>query len=401
MFENHKTTKQFSPLVRPEPVEGCNKRIRMQRIKLVHIISSLKIGGAESVLIDLLNALSHDHYEHHVIYFHDGPNRLHIQTLGIPTYHVSGFVYSYDALFWWRLYRLMQQIRPDLIHSSLWAASFAARVVSVCTSIPVICVVHAELGHHGGLRTLLDYYTFSYAHAIVAVSEGVAASLVAQLGARHAQKIVLIKNGIDVVALQKKQEQQRKEWSAIGLSSDHFVIGAVGRFVPVKLFDQLIAAYAELAKKYETVRLVLVGMGPLEDTLRAQVRQLGLEEYVVFVVGESAYGYYPLMDCFVLPSLQEGLSIALLEAMASERACIVTSADGKHPVVENQINGMVITPANIPQLVDALTVLIENRELKVQLGNNAQATIAKNFTLARVANSYSNLISSVLQGEIK
>lgn len=373
----------------------------MTRIRLVHIISSLKIGGAESVLVDLLSSLPHDQYEHHVIYFHDGPNRLHIQALGIPVYHVSGFLYRYDLLFWWRLHRLIQRIKPDLIHSSLWAASFAARVVSSYTSIPVICAVHAELGHHGRLRTLLDFYTFSSVHAIVAVSEGVAASLVAQLDRASTQKVVLIKNGIDTVALQKKQGQQYKERSALGLSADHFVIGAVGRFVPVKLFDQLIAACAELAKKHESVRLLLIGMGPLEASLRAQVHQLGLDERVVFVVGESAYGYYPLMDCFVLPSLQEGLSIALLEAMASRRACIVTSFDGKHPVVENKQNGMVIAPANVSQLVDAITALIASKELKIQLGNNAQETVTKNFTLACVANSYSNLIKSVLQGEIK
>ncbi len=215
------------------------------------------------------------------------------------------------------------------------------------------------------------------------------------------QKIVLIKNGIDVSALQKKQEQQHKERRAIGLSSDHFVIGAVGRFVPVKLYDQLIVAYEEVAKKYDHVRLVLIGMGPLEDALRVQVKQLGLEQRVVFVVGEQAYGYYPLMDCFVLPSLQEGLSIALLEAMASKRASIVTSVDITHPVIKNHKNGIIIAPAHIPQLIDALNAVIENEDFRIQLGNNAYATVAENFTLAGTANSYCNLINFVLQGEIK
>lgn len=396
MFENHTKIKQFFPLVRPEPVEGCNKRIR-----LVHIISSLKIGGAEAVLIDLLRSLPQEKYDHHVIYFHDGPNRMHIHALGIPVYQVFGCVYLYDPLFWWRLYRLIKYINPDVIQSSLWAASFAARVVSLFVSVPVICTVHAELGHHGHFRNMLDYYTLSYAHAIVAVSEGVAASLVTQVHKTCAQKIVVIKNGIDVFALQQKQEQELKERTALGLSLDHFVIGAVGRFVPVKLYDQLITACAELTKKYNHVRLVLVGMGPLEGELRAQVRRLGLEQYVVFVVGESAYGYYPLMDCFVLPSWQEGLSIALLEAMASKRACIVTSIDGIHPVIENQVNGMVILPANIPQLVDAIESIIGSESLKVQLGNNARAIVVKNFDFGCVTNSYSNLISSVLQHAIK
>jgi len=373
----------------------------MNRIRLVHIISSLKIGGAESVLVDLLRCLPQDMYEHHVIYFHDGPNRIHIQALGISTYHVTGFSYRYDAIFWWRLYRVIKNIGPDLIHSSLWAASFVARVMSSFISVPVICAVHAELGHHGRVRNILDSYTFAYADAIVAVSEGVAASLVTQFGNTYAQKITLIKNGIDVVDIQKKQKEGYKERSAIGFLSDHFVVGAVGRFVPVKLYDQLIEAFAQIAKKHGCVRLLLIGMGPLEGALRDQVKKLGLDQHVVFVVGDSAYAYYPLMDCFVLPSLQEGLSIALLEAMASSRACIVTSLHEAHPVIEDQINGIVISPANSGQLVGALMAIMASDNLKVQLGNNAHETVVGKFTLSRVANSYSNLISAVLQGEIK
>lgn len=372
----------------------------IKKIRLLHIISSFKIGGAEAVLVDLLRCLSHDKYEHHVIYFHDGPNRVHIQALGIPTYAISGLLHQYDPLFWWRLYHVIKTINPHVILSSLWAASFVARLMGAMISVPVICAVHAEVDHHGRVRNLLDYYTLSYASAIIAVSEGVKVSLVKQYGATTAQKIVLIKNGIDVVDLQKKQEQQYKERSALGFSSEHFVVGAVGRFVPVKLYDHLIAAYAQVVKKHDHIRLMLIGMGPLEDALRAQVKELGLEQRVMFIVGEQAYGYYPLMDCFVLSSLQEGLSIALLEAMASKRACIVTSLD-VHPVVEDQVNGLVILPAHIPQLIDALTAIVQNGDLKVRLGNNAYATVVKKFSLESVVNSYSNLIDSVLQGEIK
>ena len=183
----------------------------IKKIRLLHIISSLKMGGAEAVLVDLLRCLPQNEYEHHVIYFHDGPNHTHIQALGIPTYCISGLLHQYDPLFWWRLYRVIKIINPHVILSSLWAASFAARIISVVVSVPVICAVHAEIDHHGRIRNLLDYYTLSYASAIIAVSEGVVASLVKQFDAISVQKIVLIKNGIDVCALQKKQEQQSKE----------------------------------------------------------------------------------------------------------------------------------------------------------------------------------------------
>jgi glycosyltransferase involved in cell wall biosynthesis len=113
-------------------------------------------------------------------------------------------------------------------------------------------------------------------------------------------------------------------------------------------------------------------------------------------VGQAAYGYYPLMDCFVLPSLQEGLSIALLEAMASRLPCVVTSVDHTHPVIENRVNGMVIQPVNVGQLVDALEAIMGDNDTKIQLGNSAYDSVIKNFTLDGLANAYDTLISSLV-----
>jgi glycosyltransferase involved in cell wall biosynthesis len=371
----------------------------VKRIRLLHIISSLKRGGAESVLVDLLRSLPHDQYEHHVIYFHDGPNRLHIQALGIATYHIRGLLYRYDPSFWWRLSYHVATINPDVIHSALWMASLSARILAAYCAIPLICSVHAQLSHHGKIRTLIDYYTYAQADAIVAVSDSVAQSLQA-LDSVAVQKIVVINNGIDVAAIHTKQHEQKKDRAALGLLAEHFVIGSVGRFVSVKLYDYLIAAYAGLVQRYSHVRLVLVGMGPLEHALRSQVKKLGLEQHVLFVVGDSAYGYYPLMDCFVLPSLQEGLSIALLEAMASKRACIVTSTDATHPVIEHQRNGLVIMPADIQQLVDAIRLLIDSPEVNSRLGVQAYDTVLRQFTLNNTVHSYDRLIKETIQVEI-
>src|SRR5579859_5390998 len=101
-----------------------------KRKKVVHLISSLKIGGAESLLYDLIVGLGNQDYEHHVIYFHHGPHVARLEQLGVSTYQVRGIITLYDPIFFWRLARLIKKLKPDVIHSALWAANFAGRIIA-------------------------------------------------------------------------------------------------------------------------------------------------------------------------------------------------------------------------------------------------------------------------------
>src|ERR1700722_14765890 len=122
---------------------------------IIHIISSLCRGGAETVLCDLVAGLHAKGYRQTVIYFHDGPLRVSLENLGISVYHVTGFFCLYDPVFWWRVFRLLAQLRPQIIHASLWSAGFVGRMVGKMGGIPVVTAIHAHLDHHGMLRTIL------------------------------------------------------------------------------------------------------------------------------------------------------------------------------------------------------------------------------------------------------
>src|SRR3982750_1406571 len=91
---------------------------------VVHVISSLKIGGAETVLYDLTRGLHVKGYQQSVIYFHEGPFSAQLCSLGIQVYYVMGLICLYDPVFWWRMYRLLHNLNPDTIHASLWSAGF-------------------------------------------------------------------------------------------------------------------------------------------------------------------------------------------------------------------------------------------------------------------------------------
>lgn len=367
----------------------------MQRKKIVHLISSLKIGGAESLLHDLVIGLGFEQYEHHVICFHTGPNADRLAQAGAFVYQPQGFLCRYDPIFFWRVWRCIKKIRPDILHTALWAANFVGRIMGRLQKIPVVCAVHLGVDLDGRLRNALDRFTFRYAAAVIAVSDVVAATLKERSSWVPAKKIVVIKNGIDAASVRARATQQAVTRKDLGLTDEHVVVGAVGRFVPRKNFDLLIDSFASVARDQEQARLVLVGLGPQEDFLRQKARDCGVADKVIFVVGKSAYGYYPLFDLFVLPSAQEGLSIALLEAICFGLPCIVTSSTGHHEVIADGETGCVVQPHDLEQLTVALRCLLSSRELRDEMHKKTDENLKNNFSFSVMVNSYKNAFGGV------
>ncbi len=367
----------------------------MQRKRIVHLISSLKIGGAESLLYDIIVGLGSEQYDHRVIYFHGGPNVERLRSLGIPVYQVRGLVGLYDPLFFWRAWRLIVRLRPDLIHTALWAANFVGRIIGRLQKIPTVCAVHLGVDLDGAVRNLLDHLTFRLATKVVAVSDGVAQSVKAKQGWIPAEKISVIRNGINAQFITDRAAQNPCDRKELGLDADHFVIGTVGRFVPRKNFTLLIESFAQLYSRHSKARLVLVGLGPQESLLRQRAQELGVEQEVIFVVGKPAYRYYPLFNCFVLPSAQEGLSIALLEAMCFGLPCVVTSQDGEHEVIASGYNGLIIKPHEPLALNQAIDQLILSYDNTIRMGKNAAQSLAIHFSFDRMITAYRNVFESV------
>ncbi len=363
-----------------------------KRIKLLHITSSLKVGGAETVLCKLLENLS-EGFEHHVIYFHDGPMRKRIEDLGIPTYHVKGLLGLYDPLFWWRLFLKVRSIKPDKIHSLLWAANVASRIVGILLRVPVMCVYHNNVDLDGGLRNLLDRLTIGFTDQLVAVSDEVALTISQNAPQISPKNVKVIKNGVNAQALFEKSQKLVVTRASLGLSADHVVIGSVGRFHPIKRYDLLLHAFALLHVRFPATRLVLVGQGPLEQDLRDLAKKLGIADQIIFVVGQQAAGYYPLFDVFVQTTDREGISMALLEAMSCKVACVVTHAGLVHPVLQHGKTGLVVPAGNIPALVDAVTKIVADHSLKRELGAQAYKVVQSEFNEVAMIEKYCDIFT--------
>ncbi|HLB94398.1 MAG TPA: glycosyltransferase family 4 protein [Candidatus Babeliales bacterium] len=388
----------------------------INRIRVLHITSSLKVGGAETVLISLLRALQNSKsdspeliFENTVLYFHAGPKLLELAELGITAQQVRGKFHQYDPWFLVRLYCLIKLNRPDIIHSSLWFANFMARLFGKILNIPVIATIHSPVSSNTpnslqGFRTLVDRLTAHWPQVTVAVSTSTAQQV--QQALPKLKNLVVIVNGIDELwfdtpviskkicrALPTSPRLRRAGTTNVSdtIPANSFVIGTVGRLVPSKNYSNLITSFARLYAKYPQLILIIIGSGELELSLKAQVQNLDLSHKIFFVHTTQALDYYQYFDCFVQPSYYEGLSMALLEAGLFKLPVVASANLNLHDVITNNYNGLLIDPYKLVELELALEKLILDLKLRKTLGANLLKTVKQDFSLAKMVGAYKKL----------
>ena len=344
------------------------------KITLVHFISSLEIGGAQAVLYDLIEHLVD--YQHHLIYIHNGPYKDRFEKMNIPVYAIAGF----GPRGFFQLMRLLRKIRPDCIHTSLWGANWMGRVAAWWYRIACVAVLHNNSEINGVVRQMLDRFAPA-AHTTVAVSQEVKNSF-------HYANTRVINNGVQCYRGTLKSKID------IGLLNEHFVIGSVGRFHPDKQYDVLINSFALVSKTYDHARLVLLGGGAQELYLRQLVSVLHLEEKVVFIVGQQAAPYYALFDCFILTSKNEGISMAMLEAMSSGVIPFMACADTSHPVIAHMYNGFLV-PHNPDAIAQAIMQFMLKVNDRTSMSAAAIKTVQNCFDAQQMISAYDKLFCAI------
>jgi len=177
------------------------------------------------------------------------------------------------------------------------------------------------------------------------------------------------------------------------LPEDGFVVGALGRIVAIKDYPTLLHAAEELLTRGIDVHVLIVGSGPELAALRELVRaSRQLSDRVVFTgVCDDIPGLLNTMDVFVLPSISEGMSNTLLEAMASGLPVVATDVGGNPEIVENERSGLLFRPGDVKALADRLARLAGDEMLRSELGNAARHRANETFSLGRMTENYTQL----------
>jgi glycosyltransferase involved in cell wall biosynthesis len=195
--------------------------------------------------------------------------------------------------------------------------------------------------------------------------------------------VTFVHNGIDLNKVHaRRSTAQTKE--AIGLNG-HVVIGTAGRLSPVKGHEYLVRAAPSIVQQEPHARFLFVGSGPLEPQLRALARDLSVDHACVFLDPAidrraSVYDLIAAMDVFVLPSLHEGIPMALLEALALERPVVASAVGGIPEIVKHEANGLLVESRNDRALADACLDLMRDRHRAQVLGRRGRRTVEREFS---------------------
>ena len=212
------------------------------------------------------------------------------------------------------------------------------------------------------------------------------------------RQIVQIPNGISVADFVPPDAARERYRKILGFHQEQKVVMFVGRLLPKKGVDLLLRAWAKVCQEHPTAHLVILGDGPFRAELSALADTLGVSKHVSFQGHVDNVSHYLwAADVFVLPSKAEGLSNALMEAMAAGLPCVASKVGGNIDLITDGENGLLFDSGNEAQLVAALSNLLRNEAEARKLGRKARKTVETEFSLSSVVAQYINLYKRLLK----
>ena len=366
---------------------------------IVHVIYRLGVGGLENGLVNLINRLPASQYRHAIISLtelSDFQQRIQRENVPCLALHKRP---GNDVGMLWKLWRLFRVLRPAIVHSRNLAA-LEAQLPAWLAGVP--CRVHGE---HGRDVSDMDGTSRKYrlvrklyqplVHRYVPLSQELGEYLREQVRVPES-KIRLICNGVDVEHFQPAGNSHREQILPPGFAGeDSVIIGTVGRLELIKDQLTLLRAFIELCTANPAdnrLRLLLVGEGSQRDTLAAAVAAAGISEKV-WLAGsrEDVTALLTVMDVFVLPSLAEGISNTVLEAMACGLPVVATRVGGNAELVVEGETGQLVPRADPGAMAQALQLYTEDTGLRVRQGDAARRRAVTHFSIANMTAGYLNV----------
>jgi glycosyltransferase involved in cell wall biosynthesis len=396
------------------------------KLRILHVLSSPHLGGAEQVCLHLAQAQLAAGHEIALHVLTTGRVTEAARAAGIPTFcsdagqgesrlprRVRWEVASRD------LSATSRQFGPDLVHSHVPLTNLICHRALGKSTVPWIATIHGSWRQFGYAPQTQDrpylrpylwlrhavgvLWTTRSASRIVAVSDSVRRDL-ERVGIGSG-RIVRIHNGLPDSDTLVSGGAGRKR---LNIPTDAFVIGSLGFFAPVKGFDLLIRAFSLLAPRYPQLLLAIAGGDVLgQDSVRRGLRglteRLGMSGRVRFLGPvDGKQGFLSALDIYVVSSRTEGLPLSLLEAMEHGKPTVVSSAGGCSEAARPELEGLVFKSRDIRSLAQAIERLINDRELRESLGYAGQVRVQDYFTLRRCAEEYEHLCLALLapQGSV-
>jgi len=293
-----------------------------------------------------------------------------IEEAGYEVFYLSNFkrVNSFRFSILFRLVKILKKHNVDILHCHRHKSTVYGTVAAVFAKTPVVMAHVHGLGRSRNFRRkLINFFLFKKINKIVPVAKSVREDVLKNNWSVPEEKIFVLENSIDYrrfadVSISKADAKQM-----LGLPSDVFVFGTVGRLAPTKGPSYLIKAFVNIKEKMPKAHLILLGAGPLKEELQQQVAEASVYQSVHFLgYRNNIEVLLKAMDVFVLSSIAEGMPRAILEAMAAGVPCIATEVGGIPEIISDNNVGVLVPPKDSEALAEEMIKLAKMPEKKQQ-----------------------------------
>ncbi len=356
-----------------------------KKIHVVHIIPSLNFGGAERMVVDLVNNLDPSIFTVTIIVFLDiiplarEISSSHIQIKLIPKKGALSF-----GLFK-KLYHELKNLQPDIVHTHLFGGDWWGRVIAHVLGLPIVTTEHNHNISEGWFKHRLKQWSANYTNIYTAPSRSVVEYLLSRY--KTYRPIEVIRHGIDLARF--------KDVALLEENPGIFRLVTIGRLADQKGHTVALQALAGL--KNWLWEYAIVGEGPLRDSLQAEAKKLQINERVHFLAPTHDVPKILAANHIVLmPSLWEGLGIVAMEGMAAGRVIVASDADGLKEIIQHQKNGLLAQKGSVENLREMIQWCFENFGKARILGIEGEKEAEREFSLKKMVEKYENIYRSLM-----
>ncbi len=388
---------------------GLNKG----KTKIAYFIGSLRLGGAEKQVVELVLGLDKSRYDIEIWCINRGGAMVetvrrsgvavHIFEVSLPYGKYNPFSYLHLFRNLWRIYRQVRKSKPDIVHGYLFTAYIVGIVCGRWTGVPVLISSRRSLGYFKDdkpWKQRLENYVNKKTDVILVNSKAVWRDVL--IRERHCEgKIRLIYNGVDLEKYKPVSDasEVRKE---LGIVTQDIVVGVVANLIHYKGHLEILDAATMLKSEFPNLRFVFVGRdGGMQKKIEGKIAALNLEEMIVLAGSRGDIEHIiPVFDVMLLASHEEGFSNVLLEGMACAKPIVATDVGGNPESVKDGETGFIIPPRNPATMAEALKKLLTGAELRKRLGEAGRRRVERLFSKQKLIRSMDEFYQEILNSKL-
>ncbi len=384
----------------------------MKKIKVLRIIARLNVGGPAIHVILLTAGLNPERYESVLISGIEAPEEgnmldlaeakgvkpIRLKYLGRELHPIR------DLLTLWKLYRIIKKEKPDIVHTHTAKAGFVGRAAAFLAGVPI--VIHTFHGHvlHGyfgplktGFFRLAERFMARFSNLIIAVSEQCRNDLI-KYNISTPEHIRTIPLGLELERFRIPHLDIRKAIrQEFNIPEHAFVVGMIARMVPIKKHEDLFRAIPTVLKTHPDTYFLIVGDGERRDYLDQLSIELEITHRCIFTgFREDQEKVYAALDLVVLTSANEGLPVAIIEALSSGKTVVSTRVGGVPELIEDGKTGYIVEPEKVDSIAEGLLKAVADPEKTRTMGADAQEDTIRKFSVQRLIQDVDLLYQQLL-----